>query len=168
MDYVYVGTIVGTHGIRGEVKVRSNSDFKAERFRKNNTLYVRRQGEMVEIVIDSHRTHKDFDLITFNHLTNINDVLDYVNCDLYIHKDQLRKLAADEYYYHELVGLTVCDKDGIKIGVVADVTEYPQGAMLVVDKPDGGQALIPFVSAFVKSVDLEKRLITITPIEGLL
>lgn len=168
MDYIYIGKIIGTHGIKGEVKVKSDSDFKTERFKKNNILYVKRGEEMVKITINSHRVHNKFDLITFNDLTNINDVLDYISRDIYIHKDQLPELAEDEYYYHQLIGLKVCDDNEKTVGEITDVREYPQGAMLILKKSEGGEAMVPFVEVFVKKVDLEKRQVIITPIEGLL
>ena len=55
MDYIYIGKIIGTHGIKGEVKVKSDSDFKTERFKENSILYVKRGEEMVKITINSHR-----------------------------------------------------------------------------------------------------------------
>ena len=62
-----VGKIVGTHGIKGELKVKSDTSFN--RFEKGNKLYI---DKTQEIVINSHRQHKGMELITINNLNNIN------------------------------------------------------------------------------------------------
>src|SRR5690554_4401580 len=168
MDYIYVGTITGTHGIKGEVKVKSDSSFKAERFKKNNTLYLKYKNEMTKIAIDSYRTHKNFDLITFNNITDVNEVINYVNCDIYVHKNQLADLGQEEYYYHQLIGLKVVQTNGNIIGKVVDIQDVPQGEILVIEKKDGKQRLVPFVDSFINNIDLKKQEIVIIPIEGLL
>ena len=66
-----VGKIVGTHGIKGELKVKSDTSFN--RFEKGNKLYI---DKTQEVTINSHRQHKGMELITINGLKNINDVLE--------------------------------------------------------------------------------------------
>lgn len=62
-----VGKIVNTHGIRGEVRVISRTDFPEERYKKGNTLYIfmEKSEEPIEIIVKSHRVHKSFDLLSF-------------------------------------------------------------------------------------------------------
>ena len=161
-----VGTIVSTHGIKGEVKVKSDSSF--ERFQKGSTLYIKNKDITKEIRIDTHRKHKDLDLITFNGLTNINDVLEYIGFDVYVDIEGLDELEDDEYYFDDLIGLSVFDDDGNKIGIIRDINEVPQGIILEIEKLDKKVAYIPFVEEFIKEVDLENEKVIITPIEGLL
>ena len=59
MDKVKVGKIVGTHALKGELKIRSNSDFSNERFKKGNSLYIRYHGNDIELEIISSRFHKN-------------------------------------------------------------------------------------------------------------
>ena len=77
-------------------------------------------------------------------------------------------LAEDEYHYQDLIGLEAISENGESIGTVRDLLEVPQGWILVLKKEDGKEALVPFVSEFVKKIDLEDRKIILTPIEGLL
>lgn len=168
MKLISVGIIAGTHGIKGEVKVKSDSDFRNERFKKHQKLFVKRQGEMETIIIDSHRQHKQWDLITFNQIQDINLVLDYVGCELFVNREDLPPLSKHEYYFDDLIGLDACLEDGTIIGQVSDITNLPQGFLLVITKPDQKEALVPFVPEFVKQVDINKKRIIITPIEGLL
>ena len=108
-----VGKIVGTHGIKGEVKVINESDF--DRFFVGSKLFVYKNNKYVPIVIDSVRYHKNFVLISFNKHTNINEILDYVNTSIYIdkHEDELEE---DEYYYEELIGCLAYTQDNELIG----------------------------------------------------
>lgn len=168
MKLIEVGIIVGTHGIKGEVKIKSDSDFRKERFQKNNALYVKRQGKMETITITTHRVHKQWDLITFNNLFDINMVLDYVGSTVYVDRDQLSELPEHEFYYDDLIGSQVYLENMELIGEVSDITPLPQGILLVVKKANNKESLIPFVPEFIKQVDTIHRMIIITPIEGLL
>ena len=166
MKYLEVGKIIATHAIKGEVKVSISSSKPEERFKKGNILYVLDGKEYREIKIDSFRVHKGMALITFNNITNINDVLGYVGKTIYVSKESLKDLDKDNYYYDDLIGLIAYDKDNL-IGEVVDVMEVPQGAILVIKKENEKQVLVPFVSEFIEDVDLDNKKIYINPIEGL-
>lgn len=166
MDLKLVGTIVTTHGIRGEVKVKSDTSFS--RFEVGNTLYLKKDGQLEKIVIDSHRVHKDLDLIKFNNLNNINDVLKYIGFELYVDVEDLDELEDDEYYYDDLIDLDVYDNQNNLIGKVIDISEVPQGIILEVKRPNKEISLIPFVEEFIDNINLEEGKIIIIPIEGLL
>lgn len=157
-----VGKIIATHGIKGEVKVKSESDF--DRFQIGNTLYIEKDNQKLPIEINSHRVHKDMDLITFNKLQDINQVLEYVGCNIYTlhNRDELED---KEYYVEELIGLKAISAEGEMLGIVEDIREVPQGFILEV-KTKEKMVLIPFVDEFIKSVNKEE--IVINVIEGLI
>ena len=104
---------------------------------------------------------------SFNKLTNINNVLEYVGCTIYVDKETLEELDEDDFYFDDLIGLNAKTVDGKEIGIVEDILEVPQGAILVIKK-DKKESLVPFVSEFIEDVDLENGEIVINPIEGLL
>lgn len=161
-----VGTIVSTHGIKGEVKVKSDSSFN--RFVIGNKLYLKNNEKTKEIIVDSHRTHKGFDLITFNGLKNINDVLEFVGFEVYVDIEGNEELEEGEFYFDDLIGLNAYDDEDNLLGVIIDINEVPQGIILELKKVDKTIAYIPFVDEFIKEVDLDEEKIIITPIEGLL
>lgn len=156
-----VGKIVGTHGIKGELKVKSDTSFN--RFEKGNKLYIEKTEE---IIINSCRKHKGMDLITINGLNNINEVLCYVNKDIYVPHDR-SELDEGEYYYEELIGLECYDSKDNYIGPVIDLQEVPQGLILEI-KGKNKTILVPFVEAFIDGIDLEEKKLYINEIEGLL
>lgn len=156
-----VGKIVGTHGIKGELKVKSDTSF--DRFKKGSKLYIDKKEE---IIINTHRQHKGMELITINNLNNINDVLCYVGKEIYVPHDR-DELDEGEFYYEDLIGLECYDSKNNLIGTIIDLQEVPQGIILEI-KGEKKNILIPFVDEFVRDINLEENKIMINEIEGLL
>lgn len=165
MEYIPVGTIVNTHGLKGTLKVKSSTDFKDVRYKKGETLYINFRREMIPVTVQSYRTVKGLDYLDFVEFTDINQCEKYKGSTLSIHATQQHELDIDEFYYDELIGMTVL---GERVqGTVVDVREVPQGELLVVDI-DKKRVLIPFSKQFVSSVDKDNNCITIIEWEGLL
>ena len=76
-DYLNVGKIVNTQGIKGEVRVISKTDFPEERYQKGLCYYYFKRKAPIELVVKSHRKHKNFDILSFEGHPNINDVEKY-------------------------------------------------------------------------------------------
>ena len=166
MKYLIVGKIVTTHGIKGEVKIKVETD-DLSRFEKGNKLYLGTDEKNIkqEIIIDNVRYQKNMILLSFNNIQNINDVLEYVGLNLYVDIDEVR--VDGEIYYDDLIDCT-CFVGEEKIGVVTDVMEVPQGEILRIKLNSGKKVLVPYVDEFIESVDIDKKEIIINPIEGLL
>lgn len=162
MKYLEVGKIVTTHGIKGEVKVQIITD-NISRFEKGNVLYIGEEKE--KIIVDNYRLQKNMILLSFNNITNINDVLKYIDKILYVDIDEVRE--EDEIYYDDLIDCVVKVNEE-KIGVVVDVIEVPQGEILKIQKNNGKYALVPYVDEFIIDVNINEKIILIDPIEGLL
>ena len=173
MDYALVGKIIGTFGIKGELKVISETSFADSRFKKGSKLLMLYNNKYVEVIINSHRVHKKMDLISFKQVgsqslnNDINEVEKYVGCSLYINHEDLDELEDDEYYYDDLIGLIAYSEDDQLIGEVVDLRELPRGILLEI-KTEKKTALVPFVDDFVVDVDLDNNKIVIKAIEGLL
>ncbi|WP_273125512.1 ribosome maturation factor RimM [Bacillus weihaiensis] len=165
-----VGKIVNTHGVRGEVRVISKTDFAQERYETGNILYIFKEGskEPTEVVIESHRTHKNFDLLTFKGLHSIEEVEGYKGAVLKITEDQLTELEEGEYYFHEIIGCTMYTDEGQEIGKVKEILATGANDVWVVQRKQGKDILIPYIEDIVKEIDIENKKIVITPMEGLL
>lgn len=165
MELMTIGVIVNTHGLKGTVKVKSFTDFKAERYKKGTTLYIAFQQELIPVTVDAFRTNKNLEYINFKEFTNINEIEKFKGSDLKISADAKHKLETDEYYYNELIGMNVfTDK---LIGTCIDVREVPQGEILVIDTGSKKDALVPFNKHFVKEVSKKEQKITLLQWEGL-
>ncbi len=162
--YLEVGKIVGTFGIKGELKLYSESDFIEERLTPGNVLYLKRKETFEPVIIDKARLHKNNYMISINGYTNINDVLEYVGLSLYVDTEKAKPLNEGEYYCDELIGLDVFNQNQELIGKVIDVLEIPTYKLLEV-KDNKKIFLVPFIDEFILEVEEDK--IIIEEIEGL-
>jgi len=169
MEYIQIGTIVNTHGLRGELKIRSSSDFDEIRYRPGSTVYIYCSGSYLRCQVAAFRVHQEFSLVSFEGLEDINLVEKYKGCPVCIEKDARHQLPEGEYYMDELVGLEAKDEDGNLIGTVTAVEET-NGAQnnLRVRRDDGRDVLIPNIPEFVRGISIENGIITIHVEEGLL
>lgn len=167
-NYFKVGTIVNTHGIRGEVKILAITDFADERFKKGAELQVETKDGFVPFKVKSSRLHKNMWLVLFEGVNNINDIEKYKTHDVYVYGDARETLGGDEYYYDEIIDSRVFDLDGNDIGVVSEIMTTGANDVWVVQRPGQKDALIPMIDDVVKNVDVDNKRITIDALEGLL
>ncbi len=166
MELVTLGVIVNTHGLKGTVKVKSFTDFKNERYKKGNLLYIAFKNELIPVTVQSFKSVKTLEYIDFNEFMNINDVEKYKGSELKISSEKIHELDEDEFYYEELIGMDVYTTE--LIGECIDVREVPQGELLVVKREGKKDALIPFNKEFVKRVNKTDKQIILNEWEGLL
>lgn len=167
MDYLQIGRIVKTVGLKGEVKVYPTTHFRGSRFKKSSHVFLLLNDEYKEYIIRSHRENGSLDIIAFEGLNKIEDVEDFIQKDIYVKKDQ-SFLKHNEYFFSDLENCIVYDENHQQIGKVKKVEEYSSYATLRIAREKEKDALVPFVKAFIKDVDIEKKIITIKVIEGLL
>ena len=150
-DYVFVGKIINTFGIKGELKVLSDFEFKEKVFKKDFNVYI--GNEKIKEVVNTYRHHQEYELLTLMGYNNINDVLKYKGNDIYIKRSDL-KLEDSEYLLSDLIDLDVYDEDKY-IGKVIDYTKTKEYFLIKVhlDK----DYYIPCISHFIKNVDLKNK-----------
>ncbi|MEH7349829.1 ribosome maturation factor RimM [Gottfriedia acidiceleris] len=168
--YLNVGKIVNTHGVRGEVRVISRTDFPEKRYVKGNILYFFKENEStpIELIVTSHRVHKNFDLLTFEGYESLNSVEPLKNGILKITEDQLHELDKNEYYYHEIIGCVVETIDGEEIGKIKEILSPGANDVWVIQRKGQKDALIPYIEQIVKEIDVENKKVKIELMEGLL
>ena len=162
MKYLYVGKIVNTHGIKGELRIRSNFEKKDLVFKPGMTLYIG-EGYVKEKIV-TYRPHKEFDMVTFEGYNNINQVLNYLKLNVYVNKDDL-SLKKDEYILEELIGLDVVE-NGEKLGKVYDIVYNSSNILLGIEAEKN--FYIPNNPNFIKKVDLERKEIIVENTKGLI
>jgi len=170
--YLNVGKVVNTHGIRGEVRVISVTDFKVERYKVGNVLYffATEQAWPVPLRVASHRTHKNFDLLTFENHPNVNDVEKYKGGMLKVKEsDRTEELEENEYYYDQIIGCEVFTDEGVALGRVVEILSPGANDVWVV-KPHqkGKDILLPYIADVVKEIDIAEKKVIVHILEGLL
>jgi 16S rRNA processing protein RimM len=170
MDLV-VGRVAKAHGVTGEIVVDVRTDDPQSRFAPGLTLRGRRPrgGSEADYRIESVRSHGDRLLVRLAGVAD-RDAADALRGTLFV--IDTADLPAiddpDEFYDHELEGLTVSTVDGAAVGTVAEVLHTAAGELLAVKRADGTEVLVPFVSAIVVSVSRADGAVVIDPPEGLL
>ena len=156
MKFINIGKIVNTHGIKGELRILSDFKYKDKIFKKDFKFYIGKDKE--ELIVNSYRHHKIFDMVTFNDLNDINLVLKYKGKEVYINEDDLD--LDGEIYIDNLIGYKVLvgDKD---IGVVTEVMHMKANDVLRV-----GEVLIPYIKEFI--IKIEDNTIYVKDVGGLI
>ncbi|MGN1279822.1 MAG: ribosome maturation factor RimM [Limosilactobacillus sp.] len=167
MDFYNVGKIVNTHGIRGEVRVMPTTDFVAERFAKGQDLYLQRSGEPLKLTVETARQHKGFILVKFVGYDNINDVQAFRDHELMVSEEDQQPLEDGQYYYHQIIGLTVKTVDGDGIGTIKEILSPGANDVWVVQRAGKKDLLLPVIDDVVKDVDLDAGEVTVELMEGL-
>ena len=165
MEFVRIGKIVNTFGIKGELKVESYTDFANIRFKKDSIVYI---GEdKIPFVMKNHKNHKGFELIQFKDNEDINLVEKYKNMYIYKSKDDIHELNKGEYYFSELKDLDVY-VDNVLVGKVLRVESGISSNYLRVLVDNKIEKLVPFLPAFIDGVDLDNSRINVKKVDGLL
>ena len=161
MEMIECGKVLNTHGVRGELKVDNYCDEGF--YKKVKTIFV----GGTEYRIKAVRNHGAFVLLTLEGIETIDQAMLLKNKAITIPRAEL-KLKKGEYLYQDLFGFDVYDlRSDTVIGRLKDVLERPASMVYVIDC-DGTEALIPAVEPFHQGVDLEKRVLTLRTIEGML
>ena len=165
---VILGTVVATFGIKGEVKIHSNTDFAAYRYKKGNKVIlhspIKNTNEEMKII--SHRTNKNVDIVLLEGITNPDMAQKYIGYQVLIERD--RSELDDGYYHYEDLYLSDVYYLDNKIGKVIDMINSTSHVTLRIKRDNKKDLLYPFVERFIKSVDVENKRIELNPIEGMI
>lgn len=164
MDKLRLGKIIGTHGIKGEIKIFPTTDFQMERFTPGNTIYLCQGNKELAYEIESHRIHKGNDLVKLVGFDNINDVERFKNYEVYGIKDDLDD--EDGFFFEDLIGCEIINEDNKSCGKVIEIMEMPTQDLLKIEE---GQRtyMIPYVDEFILDEDIDQKKIYVHFIKGL-
>ncbi|MBR1376379.1 MAG: 16S rRNA processing protein RimM [Bacilli bacterium] len=154
MGYINIGKIVNTHGIKGEVRILSSFSDKSI-FNVSNILYIGNNKEKMKIT--SYRVHKNYDMVTFEGINDINDVLKYKSEDVFINRDDIDKFIIEDLIGYEVYGNSY-------IGKVKELISNIKYVILVLDN----NTMIPYIDEFILNIDNDNKKIYIKEIEGLI
>ena len=170
LEWLNVGKIANTHGVRGEVRVVSKTDFPEERYKKGSVLYIFKQGqsEPLKVTVASHRQHKQFDLLTFEEINSLNEAEHLKESILKVEKEHLGSLDEGEFYFHQIIGCEVYDEEDKLIGQIKEILTPGANDVWVVGRKGKKDALIPYIPSVVKKIDISSKTVHIEVMEGLI
>jgi 16S rRNA processing protein RimM len=166
-DYLRVGVITTTHGIRGEVKVFPTTD-DSNRFNDLKQVYLDTGKEIITLEIEGVKFFKQLVILKFKGIDNINDIEKYRGKDLLITRDNAVKLEKDEYFIFDLIDSEVITDEGEKIGVLVEILTTAANDVYIVKTPDNKEILLPSIKECILDVDVENKKITVHVMNGLL
>lgn len=160
MNYLCIGKLVNTHGIKGEVRILSKFKRKEFVFKKDFKFYIGRNKN--EYIVESYRVHKNFDMVVFKDNYNINLVEFLKGSYVYVNKDDI-KLNENEFLAIDLISFSVIIDDKL-IGKVIDVIETNANDVLVLDF----NIMIPYVKEFILNINKDDKTILVKNVKGLI
>ncbi len=166
-ELIPVGKIIGTHGIKGFLKVFSYSGNIDSLQFAETTFLKGKDGTLREYVVNSVSAHAGGFILSLDGFSDINQVLSLTGSELCLKRSQLPVPDEDEYYWRDLIGLTVHTDQGIELGTLVDIFETGSSDIYVVR---GGtkEYLIPAIADVIAKIDIAGKKMIITPLEGLL
>ena len=165
-DLLQVGVITTTHGIRGEVKVYPTTD-DAHSFDYLESVLLYTGKELCDLEIQRVKYFKQFVILKFRDVDNINDIEPYKGKSLYVTRDFAVPLEENEYYIADLIDMDVFLEDGSLFGTLKDVMETGANDVYVIHTTDKKEVLVPAIKDCVKEVDVEQNKMIIHLLKGL-
>lgn len=165
-DYLQVGKIVNTHGIKGEVKVLPLTD-DPQRFERLKWVYVGNDDTKQIMNIEGIKYFKNTVIVKFKEVPDIDDALVLKERYMYVDRKNAVKLPKDTYFICDLIGSEVSDIEGIKLGVLRDIISTGSNDVYIVKADNGKEILVPALKSVVNSISIEDKKIVVELPEGL-
>ena len=166
-QYLRVGVISSTHGLKGEVKVFPTTD-DPERFRKLKKVYLDTGKDYMPLKVAGIKFFKNQVILKFQEFQDINEIEKYRGKDLLIDREQAVPLAENENFIVDLIDMDVYDEEEKRLGTLTDVLQTGANDVYVVETDEGKEILLPAIPSCILDVDVEAAKMIVRIPEGLL
>lgn len=166
-DFLEIGQIVNTFGVKGIVKVVPFTD-NVERFEELKTVFLEKNNKIEEKQIEETKFHKNMVLVKFKNIETIEEAEKYVNAYLKVDRENAISLEEDEYFIADLLGSEVYTDENLLLGKLEDIFNTGSNDIYVVKDEKGKQILLPAIADVIKNIDVKNQKIVVHLLEGLL
>ena len=166
-QFLRVGVISSTHGIRGEVKVYPTTD-DPERFLDLDEVILHTGREHKILEIEGVKFFKNQVILKFKGYDNINDIEKYLKKDLLVDREHAVELGENENFIADLIDMEVVTDEGKVLGTLTDVIETGANDVYAVKTPEGKEILLPAIRDCILDVNVDEKRMTVHVMEGLL
>ena len=166
MDFLEIGKIINTHGLKGEVKISVWTDAPDD-FENLRYVLTKSGDEEKRLNISGIKYQKNNIIVKFREINSIEDAQNYKNAVLYVPKSELGELPENVYYIADLIDSEIFSETGEKIGVLRDVFSTGSNDVYDIKRENAKNLLVPIIDGVVKSVDTDNKKIVIKTPEGL-
>lgn len=166
-DCFYLGKIVKKYSFKGEVLAKLDTD-QPELYENMDAVFVELRNNLVPFFIESSQLHKSELLrLKFEDVDSEQDADSLIKCDLYLPLELLPKLEGDKFYFHEIIGFKIHDKNFGHVGIIKSINDSTAQALFEIDR-EGTEILIPMNDEFILKVDKKNKTIFVETPEGLI
>ena len=166
-DCFYLGKIVKKYSFKGELLAKLDTD-QPELYEELDAIFVELRNNLVPFFVESSQLHKSELLrLKFEDVDSEYDADALLKCDLYLPLELLPKLDGDKFYYHEVIGFKIHDKNFGEVGIIKSINDSTAQALFEIDR-DGKEILIPMNDEFILKVDKKNKTIFVETPEGLI
>ena len=166
-EFLQVGVITSTHGVRGEVKVFPTTD-DAKRYSKLKEVLLGEENDAPVLHIEGVKYQKNMVILKFKEYSTLNEVEKLKGKPLFVTRKNAVKLSKDEYFVADLIGMRVVDEAKQIGGVLKDVMQTGANDVYIIDLDDNRELLLPAIKDCILNVDFVNGIIQINILEGLL
>jgi 16S rRNA processing protein RimM len=166
-NFLRVGVISSTHGIKGEVKVFPTTD-DPNRFNELKQVTLDTGKEQIILEIEGVKFFKQMVILKFKGIDNINDIEKYRGKDLLINRENALELKEDEYYIYDLIDSEVFSDEGNKLGVLTEIMTTAANDVYVVKMENGKELLLPYIKECILDIDVDHKKILVHVMPGLM
>lgn len=166
-DCFFIGHVSRKHGYKGDLLIKLDVDDPL-RYKNLESVFLNKKGRLIPFFVSSCKlTQKGFLHIHFEGIDNEIEADKLQNCGLYLPLSFLPPLAGNKFYYHEIEGFTVIDKNYGKVGVMKEVVNEAVQALFCIEN-GAKEVLIPIVDSVIDKVDRENKCLHLICPEGLI
>ena len=167
IEYLIVGQLINTHGVKGELKATALTD-DPQRFRKLKWVYIDKNGSLEKYDISGVKFFKQFVILKFQKVDSMEEAEKLKGLYMKIDRADAVKLPKDSFFITDILGMKVYDENGVMLGILADVIQTGSNDVYVVRDEEGKEILIPALKGVVREVLLEEGKISVILPKGLL
>ena len=166
-NYLRVGVISSTHGIRGEVKVFPTTD-DVNRFKQLKDVILDTGKEYMNLEVQNVKFFKNMAIVKFKGIDDINDIEKYKGKDLLVTRENAVPLEEGEYYIFDVLGSKVITEEGTEIGELKEILATGANDVYVVKTAQGKEILIPSIPQCILDVNIEDKVVTVHLLDGMM
>ena len=166
-EYLEIGQIVNTFGIKGQVKVVPFTD-DITQFDTLKQIYIEKRKNLELFEIEKSNYHKNMIILKLKGIDTPEQAESLRNCYIKINRKDARKLPEGTYFIVDLIGLDVYTDEEKLLGTLEDIYNAGSSDIYVVRTSEGKQILLPAIKDVIKNVDIENKKIFVSVMEGLM